>query len=98
VSEAEVRAIFGPPDFAVVGADEFNAYSIAHMRGLGAGGAYFYKVGRFAVVTNQLVSGAFAIVFDPAGKVVYRLGFGVNDGDSLADIGTDTRSERRIAP
>jgi hypothetical protein len=37
-------------------------------------------------------------VFDPAGKVMYRMGFGVNDGDQLADIDSDTRSERRIAP
>jgi hypothetical protein len=96
MSEAEVRATFGPPDFVVVGPEEFKAYSVAQMRG--AGGAYFYKVGRFANVTNKLNSEVFAIVFDPAGRVIYRLGFGLNDGDRLADIDSDTRSERRISP
>jgi hypothetical protein len=89
MSEAEVRAIFGPPDFVVVGADEFKAYSVAQVRG--AGGAYFYKVGRFAQITNVLTSEAFTIVFDPAGKIMYRLGFGVNDGDKLADIDSDAQ-------
>ena len=97
MSEAEVRMVLGPPDLVVVGPEEFQAYSVAHMRGLGAHGAYFYKIGRFAASPNQISAGVFAIVFDPAGKVVYRLGFGVNDDDRLADIDTDTRSERRIA-
>jgi hypothetical protein len=98
ISEAEVRAMFGPPDFVVVGAEEFKAYPMAQMRGLGTGGAYFYKIGRFADVPYKLISEAFTIVFDPAGKVIYRLGMGLNDGDRLADIDSDTRSERRIAP
>jgi hypothetical protein len=95
MSEIEVRAVFGPPDSVVVGPDEFKTHSVAHMRG--AAGAYFYKVGRFATIPDKLISEVFAIVFDPAGKVMYRIGFGVNDGDPLADIDSDTRSERRIA-
>jgi hypothetical protein len=95
MSEDDVRAMFGPPDFVVVGPEEFKSYSVAHMKG--AGGAYFYKIGRFADIPNRITSEAFVIVFDPAGRVVYRLGFGVNDGDRLADIDSDTRSERRIA-
>jgi len=57
-----------------------------------------YKVGRFADVPDRLTTEAFTIVFDPAGRVMYRLGFGVNDADRLADIDSDTRSERRIVP
>jgi hypothetical protein len=95
MSEGDVRAMFGPPDFVVVGPEEFKSYSVAHMKG--AGGAYFYKIGRFADIPNRITSEAFVIAFDPAGRVVYRLGFGVNDGDRLADIDSDTRSERRIA-
>lgn len=94
MTEAEVRAAFGPPDFVVVGAEEFNSYRVAHMAG--AAGAYFYKVGRFAENPNTLTSEAFTIVFDSSGKTIYRMGFGVNDGDRLADIDTDTRSERRV--
>ena len=96
MSETEVRATFGPPDFVVVGVEEFKAHSVAHMRG--AGGAYFYKVGRFAEVPDKLIREVFVIVFDPAGRTMYRLGFGLNDGDRLGDIDSDTRSERRIAP
>ena len=96
MSESEVRATFGPPDFVVVGTEEFKAYLVAKMKR--AGGAYFYKVGRFADVQDKIVSEAFTIVFDPTGKVMYRLGFGVNDGDRLADVDSDTRSERRIVP
>lgn len=47
MSETEVREVFGPPDFIVVGNDEFKAYRVAQMKGLGAAGAYFYKVGSF---------------------------------------------------
>jgi hypothetical protein len=96
MSEAEVRATFGPPDLVIVGADEFKSYSVAHMKS--AGGAYFYKIGRFADIPNRITSEAFTIVFDPAGRAMYRLGFGVSDGDRLADIDSDTRSERRIVP
>lgn len=98
MSEADVRAAFGPPDLVVVGSGEFERYSFANMRGLGAHGAYFYKIGRFAVLPNQSTAGGFAIVFNATGKVVYRLGFGVNGDDRLADIDSDTRSERRVAP
>jgi len=98
MSEAEVRAAFGPPDFVVVGPEEFESYSVAHMRGLEARGAYFYKIGQFAALPDQVTGGVFAIVFNANGRVVYRLGFGVKDDDALADIDSDTRSERRIAP
>jgi hypothetical protein len=97
MSEAEVRAAFGPPDLVVVG-PELDSYSVVHMRGLGARGAYLYKIGRFAALPNQVTGAAFAIVFNADGKVVHRLGFGVNDDDRLADIDSDTRSERRIVP
>jgi hypothetical protein len=53
---------------------------------------------RFADAPNKLVSEVFAIVFDPAGRAMYRTGFGVNDRDRLADIDSDTRSERRVTP
>lgn len=64
----------------------------------GAEGAYFYKIGQFAQVPNRLGHEVFAVVFDPSGKVIYRLGFGVRDGDKLANIDADTRSEQRVAP
>ena len=97
MSEAEIRATFGPPDLVVVGDEEFRPHEVAHM--VGAGGAYFYKLGRFASpVLNKLVSEAFVIVFDRDGRVMYRLGFGMDDGDGLADVDADTRSDRRIAP
>jgi hypothetical protein len=98
MSETEVREVFGPPDFIVVGNDEFKAYRVAQMKGLGAAGAYFYKVGSFASSSGKIVNDVFAIVFDSTGRTVYRMGFGTNDGDRLADIGSDTRSDRRIAP
>jgi hypothetical protein len=44
----EVREVFRPPNFVVVGSDEFEAYRAAQMKGLGAAGAYSYKVGPFA--------------------------------------------------
>jgi hypothetical protein len=97
MSEAEIRAAFGPPDFLLVGPEELEAYSV-NMRGLGARGAYLYKIGRFAAIPNQVIGGGFAIVFNAEGRVVYRLGFGVNDDDRLADIDSDTRSERRVVP
>jgi hypothetical protein len=59
-------------------------------------GAYFYKIGRFAHLPTKFISDAFTIVFDPAGTVMYQLGFGVNEDDRLADIDTDTRTERRV--
>jgi hypothetical protein len=96
MSETQIRAAFGPPDFVVVGDEEFKSYSVARMKG--AGGAYFYKVGSFADVPYKFINEAFAIVFDAAGRVTYRLGIGLNDGDRLADIDSDTRSERRIGP
>jgi hypothetical protein len=96
MTENEVRTTFGPPDSVVVGPEESKARSVAQMSG--SAGAYFYKVGRFATIPDKLFSEVFAIVFDRAGKVMYRMGFGVNDGDQLADIDSDTRSERRIAP
>jgi hypothetical protein len=68
------------------------------MRGLGARGYYLYKIGRFAVRPSQITGGVFAIVFNINGRVVYRFGFGVNDDDRMADIDSDTRSERRIVP
>ena len=96
MSETNVRELFGPPDDVVVGDEELKARPTVRMRG--AGGAYLYKVGRFASVSGDLsVSDVFAIVFDTAGTVIYRMGFGVKDGDRLADIDTDTRSDRRIA-
>jgi hypothetical protein len=98
MSEAKCGPRLAPRDFVVVGTEEFNAYPAAQMRGLGAGGAYFYTIGRFADIQNKLISEALTIVFDPAGRVIYRLGMGLNDGDRLADIDSDTRSERRIAP
>jgi hypothetical protein len=94
MTEADVRAIFGPPDFVAVGGDELGAHQVVRMRGMG--GAYFYKIGKFAYLPNKLGSEAFTIVFDPTGRVMYRLGFGVNEFDRLAVIDSDTRSERRI--
>lgn len=98
MSETEVREVFGPPDLVVVGNDEFEAYRVAQMKGLGAAGAYFYKVGAFASLPGEIINEVFAIVFDSSGKTVYRMGFGTDAEDRLADIGSDTRSERRIAP
>jgi hypothetical protein len=94
MTEAEVRATFGPPDFVAVGGDELGAYPVVRMRGMS--GAYFYKIGSFAYSSNKFGSGAFTIVFDAAGTVMYRLGFGVNEDDRLADIDTDTRTDRRV--
>jgi hypothetical protein len=98
MSEVEVRDVFGPPDLVVVGNDEFEAYRVAQMKGLGAAGAYFYKVGPFASTHGKIVNDVFAIVFDSKGRAVYRMGFGTGDGDRLANIGSDTRSDRRITP
>lgn len=98
MSETEVRKMFGPPDLIVVGNDEFAAYRFAQMKGLGAAGAYFYKVGPFASPGGKIINDAFVIIFDATGRVVYRMGVGTKDGDRLADIGSDTRSDRRIAP
>jgi hypothetical protein len=98
MSETEVREVFGPPDLVVAGDDEFEPYRVARMKGLGAAGAYFYKVGPFASDAGKIINDVFAIVFDSTGRTVYRMGFGTSDGDTLADIGSDTRSERRIAP
>jgi hypothetical protein len=96
MSETEVREVFGPPDLVIVGNDEFEAYSVAQMKG--AAGAYFYKIGPFATPTREIIPEVFAIIFDSTGRTVYRMGFGTGAGDKLADIGSDTRSERRIAP
>jgi hypothetical protein len=98
MSETQVRETFGPPDLVVVGNDEFAAYRVAQMKGLGAAGAYFYKVGPFASPQGKIINDVFVIVFDSTGRTVYRMGFGTSDGDRLADIGSDTRSDRRIAP
>jgi hypothetical protein len=98
MSEAEVREVFGPPDFVVAGNDEFDAYPVTHMKGLGASGAYFYKVGPFAERSDEIDNEAFAIIFGSTGKTVYGMGLSTNVGDRLTDIDSDTRSERRIAP
>jgi len=98
MSETEVREVFGPPDLVIVGNDEFETYSVVHMKGLGAAGAYFYKIGPFATPTGEIIPEVFAIIFDSTGTTVYRMGFGTGAGDRLTDIGSDTRSERRIAP
>jgi hypothetical protein len=95
MNETQVRETFGPPDL-VVGVDEVKSHPIVHLKG--AGGAYFYKIGRFAEVPGKPISEVFAIIFDPSGNVMDRLGHGVGDGDALADIDRDTRSEQRIAP
>ena len=63
----------------------------------GAQGAYLYKIGPFANVSGAITSEVFAIVFDPTGRVMYRLGFGVLDTDPLANIDADTRSDRLVA-
>ena len=94
MSEGEVRAKFGPPDLVLIGAE--NSYSVIRMRG--AAGVYFYKIGRFADIPGRLTNDVFAVVFDRAGRLIYRMGFGVNDGDRLADIDSDTRADRRIVP
>ncbi len=98
MSETEVREAFGPPDFVIVGNDEFERYRVAQMKGLGGAGAYLYKVGPFASLDGKIDNEVFTIIFDSTGRTVYRMGFGTNDEDRLADIGSDTRSERRIAP
>lgn len=87
----------GPPDFVVVGDDEFAAYRTVHMKGLGAAGAYFYKVGAFVSSTGEISNDAFVIIFNSTGQSVYRMEIGTEDGDRLADIGSDTRSDRRVA-
>lgn len=89
-----MRAVFGPPDFVAVGGDELGAHQVVRMSGMGD--AYFYKIGRFAILPDKLSSEAFTIVFDPAGRVMYRLGFGLNKDDRLAEIDSDTRTERRV--
>jgi hypothetical protein len=48
MSEAEVRAIFGPPDFVVVSVEELNPNEQIWYSMAGKGGAYYYKIGRFA--------------------------------------------------
>ena len=95
MSEDEVRSALGPPDLVVVGKDELKLHRAVDLKG--AGGAYFYKIGRFASSGNEVFHHTFAIVFDPSGRVIYRLGQGFNSTEPLADIDTDTRSDRRIA-
>lgn len=98
MSENDIREAFGPPDFVMVGNEEFKTYRVAQMKGLGAAGAYFYKVGPFASFKGEIINDVFAIIFDSTGRTVYRMGFGISDADRLSDIGSDTRSDRRIVP
>jgi hypothetical protein len=97
MSETEVRRILGPPDMVVVGDEEFQPYQVANMKGLGAAGAYLYKIGRFASGRDQILNEVFEVVFDSTGRTRYRLGFATKNADKLADLDTDTRSERRIS-
>ncbi|MEZ5901310.1 MAG: hypothetical protein R3D51_17665 [Hyphomicrobiaceae bacterium] len=98
LSEAEVRNTFGPPDLVVVGSQELEKFPAANMRGLGAYGLYIYKVGTFAhPPTKQIYSELFYIVFDRAGNVVFVMGGSGSNYEAVADIETDTRSDRRIA-
>ena len=97
MSETEIREVLGPPDMVVVGDEEFQPYQVANMKGLGAAGAYFYKIGPFASGPDQILNEVFAVVFNSTGRTRYRLGFGTKNADKLADLGTDTRSERRIS-
>lgn len=94
ITEADVRSRLGPPDLVIVGDAEFKSYPAVHMKG--ASGAYFYKIGRFAIAPGRLGNETFAIVFDFNGRVMYCLGIGVADSDMLAAIDADTRTERRI--
>jgi len=94
MSEQEVRAAFGPPDFVIAGAGALQEHP--QIRVKGAQGAYLYKVGRFVELYGPISSEVFAIVFDSAGRVMHRLGFGVQESDTLANIDIDTRSEDRV--
>ena len=95
LTEDEVRTHLGPPDLVLVGPDELKGYQVVRMKN--AKGAYLYKIGRFAQLNGALYNDVFAIVFDERGKVISRLGFGEYDGSSLANLDTDTRSDRRVA-
>jgi len=94
MSEQEVRATFGPPDFVIAGVENLKEHPNIRLRG--AEGAYLYKIGRFVDVSGPISSEVFAIVFDPAGRVMSRLGFAVQDSDTLANIDVDTRSDHRV--
>jgi hypothetical protein len=94
MSEQEVRATFGPPDFVIAGAEELKGHPQLRLRG--AEGAYLYKIGRFVDLSGPISSEVFAIVFDSSGRVVHRLGFGVQESDTLANIDVDTRSDHKV--
>ncbi|MEX2618189.1 MAG: hypothetical protein WD767_19040 [Alphaproteobacteria bacterium] len=98
LTEDQIRSFFGPPDLVVVGTDELEKkLPNANMRGLGAEGAYAYKLGEFAqppsrdIFAEQLI-----IVFDRNGRVVYRLGQGTHVTGPETDVESDSRSDRRI--
>jgi hypothetical protein len=46
----------------------FDAYPVTHMKGLGASGAYFYKVGPFAERSDEIDNETIAIIFGSTGK------------------------------
>lgn len=98
LTEEQIRTNFGAPDRVVVGADELEEkLPTANMRGLGAEGAYVYKLGIFATPPSRdIFAQEFIIVFDRTGRVVYRLGGATHATDPESDINVDTRSERRI--
>ena len=100
LTQEQIRSIFGPPDLVVAGTDELaEKLPTANMRGLGAEGAYVYKIGKFAQPPRRdIFAEQFIIVFGRAGKVVYRLSQATHETGPETDIEFDTRTDRRIGP
>src|SRR5262245_22469156 len=94
MSEQEVRATFGPPDFVIAGVEQFKRHADSGL--CGCAGAFLSEIGRFVDVAGAVRSEVIAIVLDPAARLMSRLCFAVQDSDTLANIVVDTRSVHRV--
>jgi hypothetical protein len=81
-----------------VGAAELENFPPVKIGPATSEGVYVYKLGTFAEGTCcRIREKIFIIFFDRSGKVIFRRGNDVSPGGKVADIDSDTRSERRIA-
>jgi hypothetical protein len=92
-TEEDVRAILGPPDAVLTGA-EMQAADLEHHPD--AWGVYVYKVGRFGYDLEQLKAEALLVMFDVGGRVV-QASSAAGDNALWADISRDTRTEKRVS-
>lgn len=112
MSESEIRSVLGAPDLVVIGAEEYKqSASIHRLKPVGIGGSdhgyihrlhrnaqgvYFYKTGRIAMRDGLINYTVLEIQFNSNGMVTDRFHFAVDPDSALADLWTDTRSNRLI--